>query len=66
MNFKDIRRTFGNQKEFGTLLGVKQAAVSKWELGKSYPRRNVLKKLKELTGLEVGEIYQAIDNSKQV
>lgn len=66
MIFKDIRKTFGNQKELGKLLGVKQVTVSKWELGKSYPRRNVLRKLKELTGLEIGEIYQAIDNSKQI
>lgn len=66
MKFEEIRKKIGTQKELAELLNIDRTTVCKWEKGISYPRRNVLRKLKELTGLEIGEIYQAIDNSKQI
>lgn len=65
-NFKTYRKRVGTLADISKILGVKLATVDNWELGKTYPRRESLKKLCELFGLTEGEIFALIDNSKRV
>lgn len=64
MQFKDMRNKIGSQCEVANLLQVSQQAVATWELGKAYPRRNMLKKIAKLFNVSESEILEAIDNSK--
>lgn len=45
-----------SQREASDLLAVPQGSFSKWELGTTFPRRAVLKRLVELTGVSVGSL----------
>ena len=44
------------QKELADLLGVTDAAVSKWEHGKNFPDITVLERLSEVLGCKVSEL----------
>ena len=46
------------QKELGTLLGVTDKAVSKWENGASLPRKDVLRRLAAILGCTQEELLQ--------
>lgn len=48
---KELRKKFGyNQQKLAALIGdgVSQAAISKWEKGESFPRKERVKKLCEI------------------
>lgn len=64
MKFSELRISYGTQTKLSKQLNVSQNTVSCWEKGKAYPRRNTLRKLSELFGVNEGEILKAIDNSK--
>ncbi len=65
MNFCDLRRKIGTQKELSNILNVSQSILSKWENGQAYPRRQMLKKISELFGVSEMDILVSIDNSKE-
>ena len=44
------------QYQLGTLVGVSDKAVSKWENGSSKPQSNILYKLSEVLGISVDEL----------
>lgn len=63
MKFADYRKRIGTQAELAKNLNIEKSTVSKWETGKAYPRRNLLKKLTYLFNCTESEILVAIDNS---
>lgn len=65
MKFIELRRKIGTQSDVAKLLNVDISTVGKWELGKAYPRRNMLKKIAEIFCISEGEVLTAIDNSKK-
>lgn len=52
------------QTKIAELLGVTQGAVARWEKGSSYPRVGKAKKLAELYGVTLDEIYSAKPQQK--
>lgn len=50
------------QMDVAELIGVKQAAVSKWESGETFPRMD---KLKELAGLYECTVDELIDEVEE-
>lgn len=64
MNFRDLRKKFGTQKELSNILNVSQSILSKWENGQAYPRRQKLKKISELFGVSEMDVLISIDRSK--
>lgn len=65
MIFETMRRKIGTQVELSSLLGVHNSTVNKWEMGLSFPRRPVLKKLATILNCTESEILDAIENSKR-
>lgn len=53
------------QTKIAELLGVTQGAVSRWEKGSSHPRIGKAKKLAELYGVTLDEIYFAKSQEKR-
>jgi transcriptional regulator with XRE-family HTH domain len=54
-----------SQEDFGHVLGVGQAAVSKFEKGLSFPSVEILIKLKEFSGRSLDWIITGEDPQKQ-
>lgn len=65
MNFKSLRKKIGTQEEVAKILNLDQTSIAKYENGKSYPRRNTLKKIAQLFEVSEGEVLEAIDNCKK-
>lgn len=53
------------QTKIAELLGVTQGAVACWEKGSSHPRVDKAKKLAELYGVTLDEIYSAKPQQKK-
>jgi len=53
------------QTKIAELLGVTQGAVAQWEKGSSYPRVGKAKKLAELYGVTLDEIFSAKPQEKR-
>lgn len=64
MKFENYRKKIGSQFEVARLLGISQQAVNKWEMGKSYPRPIISRKVAELFDISIDELYHSIDESK--
>ena len=47
-----------SQEELGERVGVKKAAVSKWETGRVYPRPRQARQLAKALGITVDDIYR--------
>lgn len=61
MNAMKKRRLQGaipTQREVAKALGVKAAAVSNWESGKTMPRASLLPRIAELYGCTVDELLK--------
>ncbi len=57
MMIKDARDRKGyTQAELGTLLGVSNKAVSRWECGESFPDVGVLENLSEILGISIRDL----------
>jgi len=46
------------QKSIGDILGVSPQAVSKWELGLSYPDVTILPELSRLLSCDIGDFFE--------
>lgn len=46
------------QDQLAEKLGVDRSTVTKWELGKSYPRASLLPKISEILGCTVDELFE--------
>ncbi len=46
------------QKSIGDILGVSPQAVSKWELGLSYPDVTILPELSRLLSCDIGDLFE--------
>ena len=46
------------QKSIGDILGVSPQAVSKWELGLSYPDVTILPELSKLLSCDIGDFFE--------
>ena len=46
------------QKSIGDILGVSPQAVSKWELGLSYPDVTILPELSKLLSCDIGDLFE--------
>ncbi|MDL2294666.1 helix-turn-helix domain-containing protein [Ruminococcaceae bacterium OttesenSCG-928-D13] len=65
MTLREIRIACGfRQTVVANRLGVKQAAVSKWEAGKSYPTPDRIARLASLYKATADEIIKAISEAK--
>ena len=54
-----LREDIGmSQSELGSLLGVTNKAVSRWENGRGYPDTSLLLKLSEILGITVDELLR--------
>lgn len=53
------------QRELADLLGVTDAAVSKWEHGKNYPDITLLERLSEVLGCKVSELLGLESGSEE-
>ena len=51
-----LRSAISTQREVAKALGVKSAAVSKWECGKSKPKTSMLPAIAKLYGCTVDEL----------
>lgn len=56
MKERRLRGAIPTQREVAKILGVKGAAVSKWERGLSKPRADKLAILAKLYGCSIGEL----------
>jgi len=56
MKERRLRGAIPTQKEVARLLGVKTAAVSKWENGLALPRADKLPKIAKLYGCTIEEL----------
>lgn len=69
---KKIREEKGlSQSELGSILGVTNKAVSRWENGRGYPDTSLLLKLSEILGITVdellkGELSSTFNNYKKI
>ena len=58
---REIRGFELNQAEFGKILGIGQAQLSKYELGQSLPTVDVLLKLKAYSGRSIDWILAGVE-----
>lgn len=68
MNSMKKQRLYGGystQREVAKLIGVKESAVSKWELGISKPRADKLLLLSKLYGCTIEELLGEDTTQKQ-
>ena len=56
MKERRLRGAIPTQKEVATILGVKEAAVSKWERGVSKPRASRLPAIAKLYGCSIEDL----------
>lgn len=55
---KRLREKAGiTQAALAGALGVDRTTVTKWEIGRSFPRAELLPKLAAVLGCEIGELY---------
>lgn len=64
---RDMRKKkFLTQKDLSKLLNISDKAISKWEVGDSYPDISLLKPLAEVFEISVDELLNCeLDNKKQ-
>ncbi len=55
-----------SQNGLADLLGLDQTTVGKWELGKSFPRISTLKKLSEIYGCTIDELFGSDSNESDI
>lgn len=61
----ELRKSKGlSQKELGSLLGVSNKSVSKWENGAAIPKTDTLVKLADIFGISAQELLQGKTDSK--
>ena len=58
-----LRGAIPTQREVAAILGIKAAAVSKWESGRSKPRADKLPAIAKLYGCSIEELLA--DNSEE-
>ena len=56
---------YPTQREVAKIIGVKESAVSKWELGISKPRADKLPQLSKLYGCTIEELLSEDGTQKQ-
>ena len=52
------------QQELAKVLNVTNIAISRWENGKTLPDVEMIKKISDIYGISVGELYSCIDEVK--
>lgn len=45
------------QKDISKLLNINRSTVTKWELGKSFPRADLLPKIAEILNCSIDDLY---------
>lgn len=61
-----LRGAIPTQREVAKALGIKSAAVSKWETGVSKPRTSMLPRIAKLYGCTVEELLEEISDSDTI
>lgn len=62
--FKELRKEHNyTQKDLANILEVKPTTISAWELGNNSPRMDMLKKISNLFGVNVGYFFDEENNS---
>ena len=65
MKRQRLRGAIPTQREVAKALGIKSAAVSKWETGLSKPRASLLPAVAKLYGCTIDELLEDVNIEEQ-